>query len=46
MEKNGIFVLIFVLVNSFKIEFEVLKIVNLVDFVRKVMEKVFDGKCV
>ena len=46
MEKNGIPILIFSLVNNPKTEFEVSKTVNPVDLARKVMEKVFDGKCV
>ena len=46
MEKNGIPVLIFALVNNPKTEFEVSKTVNPADLARKVMEKVFDGKCV
>ena len=46
MEKNGIPVLIFALVNNPKTDFEVSKTVDPADLAKKVMEKVFDGKCV
>lgn len=44
MEKNGIPVLIFSLVNNPKTDFEVSKTVDPGDLAKKVMEKVFTGK--